>query len=237
MSQPTYGRGLEAALRGRFAQADWLWAEIAQVRRAWSIDRHPLQQRWLSGALGAGQLQAFAGERYHAVLAVADAARRAAAQADGLLGEELTRYADEQEDCLDLWCEFAAATGWGRSAWYFGEDPLPETVACARAWTGQQRSLAEHLVTLYAIELMREQVAAHELEAVRDRYCFAAPATRYFRHHATRAATDAALLQAGLTSLLPLERPHALVRRAELAHRAYRALLDGVHALSAESVS
>jgi pyrroloquinoline quinone (PQQ) biosynthesis protein C len=237
MSQPTYGRGLEAALRGRFVQAEWLRAEIAQVRRAWSFERHPLQQRWLSGALGVGELQAFAGERHHAVLAVADAARRAAAQADGLLGEELRRYADDQEHSLDLWCEFAAATGWGRSAWYFGEDPLPETVACARAWTSHERPLAEHLSTLYAIESMRGQVAARELQALRDRYSFARATTRYFRRNATRAATDAALLQAALSSLLPLERPRALVRRAELAYRAYWALLDGVHALPAEGVS
>jgi hypothetical protein len=39
----------EAALRSRFAQADWLAAKIAQLSEDWRLDRHPFLRRWVAG--------------------------------------------------------------------------------------------------------------------------------------------------------------------------------------------
>ena len=148
MSQSTR----EAALRSRFAQAEWLAAEIAQLREEWRLDRHPFLRRWVAGELTAVDLQLFAAEHHHAVMALEDVGRRAAALSDGLLAEQLAGYAEAQEESVELSCAFAAATGWGRSAWYFAQDPLAPTQACARTWVGATGALAEHLVTIHAVE-------------------------------------------------------------------------------------
>jgi pyrroloquinoline quinone (PQQ) biosynthesis protein C len=232
VTEPTLRPGLDAALRGKFAQAEWLWAETARLRDAIPVSRHPFQRCWSAGTLSGGDLQAFAGEHHHCVVALAGTARRAARLADGLLAEELTRYAEDQEDYVDLWCEFAMAAGWGRGCWYFGEDPLPPTVACSRAWSGENRSLAQHLITLYAVQSILAETVPAQFEALAVRYKFDLHSIRYFVFQAEQAAGDAAMLEAALTSQLPLVRPLALSRQAESTRRAYWDLLGGIQALA-----
>jgi pyrroloquinoline quinone (PQQ) biosynthesis protein C len=185
-------------------------------------------RRWLSGQLASDDLRVFAAEHYHAVSALADAAAGAARLADGLLAEQLATYATGQERALELWLRFAGAAGWSGSAWYFGEDPLPETVACADAWGAPSASLAERLVIIWAVESALAPLAAAQCEALRARYGFDHAATRYFARRARRGEHDAGVAQAGLTSLLPVTSPLALVCRAELACRSYLELVDGV---------
>ena len=131
---PSSGQTLQELLRGRSAQAERLEREVLELGERWSPGDHPLMRRWVAGELSGAELHAFAAEHYHAVLALAEAAGRAARLADGLLEYQLQRYAAGQERALELWLGFAAGTGWAGSAWYFGEDPLAETVACAGAW-------------------------------------------------------------------------------------------------------
>ena len=225
---PSSGQTLQELLRGRSAQAERLEREVLELGERWSPGDHPLMGRWVAGELSGAELHAFAAEHYHAVLALADAAARAARLADGLLGDQLQRYAAGQERALELWLGFAAGTGWAGSAWYFGEDPLPETVACAGAWCAEGDSLAEHLVTIWALESALAPLARAQGEALRTRYGMRAAATRCFIRRARRGPDDAAVAQAGLTSLLPVTAPLALVCRAELACRSYLELLDGV---------
>jgi pyrroloquinoline quinone (PQQ) biosynthesis protein C len=222
-------------MRRRFSQAERLSEEIARLREARRFGCHPFLERWFAGELMPSELQAFAAEHHHAVVALAGAARRAAALAGGLLAEELTRYADDQEDCIQLWCEFAVATGWPRSAWYFAADPLPQTVACSRAWSGENRPLVHHLVTIHAIESAFAQLAPRQLDALIDRYGFDRGSTRYFARRSDRAAGSASLTEAALTSLLPIPAPAAVVGQADAAYRGYWTLLDGVHRLCQEA--
>jgi pyrroloquinoline quinone (PQQ) biosynthesis protein C len=224
-----------SAVTRSFALAEWLSAEIARLREQWDVLRHPFHERWAAGELTAAELQAYASEHHHAVVALASASRRAADLANGMLAEELTRYADAQERHIELWCDFAVATGWCRSsAWYFAAEPLAQTVACARTWSGgRDRSLAQNLVTIYAIESIQSQLARVQLDALIDRYGFRdAGPTRYFRRRMDGAAGNAALAEAGLTSLLPAHDPIGLLRQAEQAYRSYWELLDGVQELS-----
>ncbi len=223
-------------MHSRFAQAEWLETRIARLPETSSLERHPFLQRWFAGELTTSDLYAFAAEHHHAVVALAGAARGAATLSDGLLAEHLTRYADDQEDYIELWCEFSAATGWTRSSWwYFAEDPLPQTVGCARAWSGEDRSLAERLITIHAIESAFVQLAPRQLDALLSRERYDERATRYFTLHVERSAGDVALAWAALTSLLPLPSPVRLVSQVELAYRSYWELLNGVQALSAAS--
>jgi pyrroloquinoline quinone (PQQ) biosynthesis protein C len=214
------------------ALAETLETEIASLRESWSLDEHPFMQRWFSGGLAASELQSFAAEHYHALFALQRAARRATALSDGLLAEELNRYADDQEQAIELWCEFAVTTGWGRSAWYFAADPLPETAACASAWSGDDRSLTLHLVTIYAAESAFSELAPRQRKALTARYGFDEYSTRYFRFVAERSADAALTAKAALTSLLPLASNSALVDHAELIYRSYSDLLRGVQMLA-----
>ena len=231
MSQSTR----EATLPSRCAEAEWLAAEIVQLREEWRLDRHPFLQRWVAGELTAVDLQLFAAEHHHAAVALEDVGRRAAALSDGLLGEQLGGYAEAQEESVELSCEFASATGWGRSAWYFAQDPLAQTEQCARTWAGENESLAQHLVTIHAVQSSLAQLAPRQLGALVEHYGFDMDSARYFVRLAERAPGDAALGEAALTSLLPLVSPRTLVHQAEMAYRSYLELLDGVQMLSERS--
>ena len=228
MRLPTSPLTLQDIARSRFAQAERLERELAALQQTWSPASHPFMRRWLGGDLSADGLRLFAGEHYHAICALADVAAQAARMADGLLAEQLAAYGAGQERALSLWLRFAAATGWSGSAWYFGEDPLAETAACADAWRSETASLAEHLVTIWAVESALAPLAGAQCEVLRRSYGFDDAATRYFARRARRGEHDAAVAQAGLTSLLPVTSPLALVCRAELARRSYLELVDGV---------
>jgi pyrroloquinoline quinone (PQQ) biosynthesis protein C len=224
---PTSGQTLEELLGARRAQAERLECEVAAQGEAWSPRDHPFIRGWRAGDLSAAQLGLFTAEHYQALVALADAAAGAARLADGLLADQLGRYAAGQERAVELWLSFAAAAGWGRSAWYFGEDPLPETNACASAWRAEGTALADRLVTIWAAESTLAPLERALGEALRTHYAIPRAATRYFARRAG-APDDGALAQAGLTSLLPVTSPLALVCRAELVCRSYLELLDGV---------
>jgi pyrroloquinoline quinone (PQQ) biosynthesis protein C len=228
MRLPTSAQTLQDVARSRFAQAERLERELAGLDETWSPASHPFMRRWLGGELAADDLRLFAGEHYHAVCALADVAARAARRADGPLAEQLAAYATGQERALALWLRFAAATGWAGSAWYFGEDPLPETAACAEVWRSETASPAEDLITIWAAESALAPLAGAQCEALRRQHGFSHAETRYFARRARRGEHDAAVAQAGLTSLLPVTSPLALVCRAELARRSYLELVDGV---------
>jgi pyrroloquinoline quinone (PQQ) biosynthesis protein C len=231
MSQPIHGHELTPlAASGWDAQAQWLDAELDELHGAQRIERHPFVQDWLAGRLAPSDIQVFANEHYHAVVALQAAARRAATLSDGLLAEQLKLYADDQDELLTLWFEFAAGAGWGRSAWYFGEDPLPATVACTSVLSRDGRELAYHLVTIYAFETAVSRLAPSQMTALTERYGFDATSTRYFAAQAQRSEGAALTAQAGLIGLLPVRSPGALVRHAERIYRAYLCMLDGVHA-------
>jgi pyrroloquinoline quinone (PQQ) biosynthesis protein C len=233
MSQPAFEQRSGTLIRQRFVQAEWLEPRIARLRASLNVERHPFVQRWLAGEVTAAELHLFAAEHHHAVVALAATARSAASLTEGMLAEQLSRYADDQEDYIDLWMEFAAATGWTRDSWwYFAEDPLPQTVACSRAWSGESRPLAHHLVTILGVEHLLAAVAARQRDALTGRLGFDARSTRYFSLHAQRSPADAELAWAALTSLLPLTAPVTLLTQVELTYRSYWELLDGVQMLS-----
>lgn len=218
-------------ITGRLEQAAWLMAEIDHRRDHWTARRHPLYERWAQGRLSDGELQLYASEHHHVVVAVADVAGRAADRAEGLLHAALSDYARECEADVGRWCRFARATGWGPgSAWYYAADPAPETEAAVAEWVGgPSRSLAEHLVTAYALEAAQADVARPALDGLLGRRgCAAADATRYFELRLDGGEGPAAVVEAALGGLLPVADPYALLRRAERTLRAYWELLDGV---------
>jgi pyrroloquinoline quinone (PQQ) biosynthesis protein C len=228
-------RPAEDAFTSRFEQAAWLLAEILHRRDYWAAQRHPFHARWFAGELRGAELQAYAGEHHHVVVALADVSRRAADLAEGMLHEQLALLADEREREVELWCAFARASGWTESSsWYYAADPLAETAACAAACTGgAERPLVEHLVTMYALETAQSDVARPQLDALLGSYGFADDrSTRYFRLRCRGSAGPEGLTEAALTGALPVTDPFALVSRAELTYRSCWELLDGVDRFS-----
>src|SRR5689334_14241095 len=119
------------------------WTRLDEVRAAADVLEHPFYVRWTKGELTRDELATYAGEYRHAVVALADAADRAAAAG---ADEELARHALEERSHVELWDRFAEAVGAD-----VDRDPAPETAACADSWT-RGGDLLDHLVTLYVIE-------------------------------------------------------------------------------------
>lgn len=215
----------------RLAQADWLLAELDHRRDRWTAERHPLYERWAAGALSAEDLRIYAAEHHHLVATLAELSGRAAALAEDLLHEQLACHAQERERDVERWCRFALATGWGPgTAWYFAADPLAQTEAAVHAWSGDgERTLIEHLVTLYALETAQSDVARPALDGLLGHHRdMATGAARYFELRLEGDAGAAGLLRAALTGQLPVGDPFALLNVAERAYRAHWELVDGL---------
>lgn len=208
-----------------------LWSVLDRRHGESNVLEHPFHERWLAGRLAPDELATYASEYDHVVVAVASAARRAAALSTGL-----DAYAAEREAHVSAWRAFAKATGWGPgTAWYYSEDPLPETVACAGALAGgPDRDLAGHLVTLQAFEAMEAVVSRARLEALVRHYGFEpGPATEYFEIHATLEAERTARMRAALEGLLPVCDSESMLVHLDAVQTSYRRMLDGLERLAA----
>ncbi len=197
------------------------WNRIEDARERWNVLRHPFYRRWSAGELSAGELRRYSGQYRHAVEAIADVSEKAAISAPER--PELRRHADEERAHVALWDRFLAAAG-GDAA----DPPTPETRECVRAWSAG-RSLADRLVTLYAIESGQPEISRIKRDGLVERYGFAdGEGTAYFRLHEeldTEHAAEARTLVEELTGDDDRDR---LVAVAEAAFRANWRLLDGV---------
>jgi pyrroloquinoline quinone (PQQ) biosynthesis protein C len=185
---------------------------IDEARRRWNVLEHPFYVRWEAGELTPAELTFYAGEYRHAVVALAKAAE-AAGDAE---------HAAEEAEHVDLWDDFAAATGAP-----LDRPPTAETRACAEAWAKGDR--LEALGVLYAVESAQPAIAATKLSGLVERYGYEpeGPATAYFRLHATKDVEHAEAAAEALADA-PDERHDAIVEAATRALRANWRLLDGV---------
>ena len=86
-------------------------ARLDESRSACSVLEHPFYQRWSAGELSAAELEFYAGEYRHAVVALAEASARAAAKAGPAHASGLRAHAEEETAHVELWDDFARATG------------------------------------------------------------------------------------------------------------------------------
>jgi pyrroloquinoline-quinone synthase len=157
------------------------WTRLDAVRSEWNVLEHPFYRRWSAGELTREELAAYAGQYRHAVVALAGASAAAASRADGELKSHLEEHAAEEASHVELWDRFVAAAGGDVDS-----RAAADTDACARAWTGNGRSLEASLVALYAIEAAQPAIAATKRDGLTGRYGFEpGPATDYFDLHAT----------------------------------------------------
>jgi pyrroloquinoline-quinone synthase len=204
-----------------------LWSRLDDVHARWNVLEHPFYERWSAGGLSREDLARYAGQYRHAVVALAEAADRAAHAADRADFAELAAHAGEEAAHVRLWDEFAGAAGTD------GLQPAePETAACADAWSDERRDLLGHLVALYAIESAQPAISRVKADGLREHYGFATgPATAYFDLHAERDVEHAAEGRALIAARLDGADEDAMVAEAERVLRANWALLDGVERL------
>ena len=201
-----------------------LWSRLEDVHARWNVLEHPFYERWTTGRLSRGDLARYAGQYRYAVVAIAQAADRAAGAGRSVA---LAVHAGEEAAHVALWDQFAGAAGTE------GPQPAePETEACAAAWAGDGRDLLGHLVALYAIESAQPAISRAKADGLREHYGFASgPATAYFDLHSERDREHAAEDRELIIERLESADEDALVAEAERVLKANGGLLDGVDRL------
>ena len=200
------------------------WDRFDEIARRWNVLEHPFYERWSRGELLREELARYSGQYRHAVRALADASDGAARRSDGELSEHFGEHAAEEAAHVELWDRFVESVGGDSAA-----APNPESEICAGVWADEDRSEAETLAALYAIESAQPAIAETKRTGLLEHYGVeAGPGTEYFEVHSTLDHEHAAAHRALLEPEVGRGRDDELLEAARRVLAANWALLDGV---------
>jgi pyrroloquinoline-quinone synthase len=205
------------------------WARFDAIASQHNVLDHQFYVRWSAGELSHEELADYSGQYRHAVVALAQASANAAAAAAGDERTELVAHAAEEAAHVELWDRFVDAVGGERDA-----APLPETVACAVAWSGREdRELLPTLVALYAIEAAQPQISRTKREGLAAHYAVDGPAAAYFELHERVDVAHASAGRRLIDARLADADHELLLAEADAVLKANWLLLDGVERAAA----
>ncbi len=195
-----------------------LEARLDEIVKRWDLLKHPFYQSWSAGTLPKCGLESYARE-YGAFIALLP-------QGWKTLSDPHT--AEEEEEHLTLWREFAAQLNTT-----VGQAEIPLVADLVETAHDLFARPSEAAGAMYAFEVQQPETAQSKLDGLKVHYDFSDSSLRYFEEHARNEHEREKLLER--MKNFPSESRSLALQACETMCKALWGALDGIYQDSGES--